>query len=124
MRVIVVEPAKEPVVREIDSGLTSMQSIVGGYIEAIYPFNDPVAVVVNEEGKLEGLPWNRVLVDGDKPVDVLVGTLFICGLGDDGFDSLSDDLVEKYMKKFSIDGLCMLTNKGFIPCVSMNEEEV
>lgn len=124
MRVIVVEPAKEPVVKEIGRDLASMQKVVGGLIQAIYPFDDMVAVVVNEEGKLEGLPWNRVLVDGEKPVDVLVGTLFICGLSDGDFDSLSDDLVEKYMKKFSIDGLCMLTNKGFIPCVNMNEEEM
>lgn len=124
MRVIVVEPTKEPVVKEIDHGLRSMQNVVGGLIQAIYPFDDPVAVVVNEEGKLEGLPWNRVLVNGEQPVDVLVGTLFICGLADGDFDSLSDDLAVKYMKKFSMDGLCVLTNKGFIPCVNMNEEEM
>lgn len=52
--VLVVEPGKTPYVKEIDSGLVSLQSEVGGWIEAVYPFEDPVAIVCNEEGKLEG----------------------------------------------------------------------
>ena len=63
--VLVVEPGKEPYVKEIDSGLESLQHEVGGYIEAIYPYEDPVALVCNEEGKLEGLPLNRALRDED-----------------------------------------------------------
>ena len=43
----------------------SLQHEVGGYIEAIYPCEDPVALVCNEEGKLEGLPLNRALRDED-----------------------------------------------------------
>ena len=35
--VLIVEPGKEPYVKEIDSGLESFQHEVGGYIEAIYP---------------------------------------------------------------------------------------
>ena len=34
-----MEPLKEPYVREI-SGLDDMQAIVGGHIEAAYPFPD------------------------------------------------------------------------------------
>ena len=56
--VLIVEPGKEPYVKEIDSGLESLQHEVGGCIEAIYPYEDPVALVCNEEGKLEGLPLN------------------------------------------------------------------
>ena len=63
--VLVVEPGKEPYVKEIDSNLKSLQHEVGGYIEAIYPYEDPVALVCNEEGKLEGLPLNRALRDED-----------------------------------------------------------
>ena len=32
---------------------------------AIYPYEDPVALVCNEEGKREGLPLNRALRDED-----------------------------------------------------------
>ena len=63
--VLIVEPGKEPYVKEIDSNLKSLQHEVGGYIEAIYPYEDPVALVCNEEGKLEGLPLNRALRDED-----------------------------------------------------------
>ena len=63
--VLIVEPGKEPYVKEIDSGLESLQHEVGGCIEAIYPYEDPVALVCNEEGKLEGLPLNRALRDED-----------------------------------------------------------
>lgn len=37
MKVLIVEPMKPCYVREI-SGLNDMQEIVGGHIEAIYPF--------------------------------------------------------------------------------------
>ena len=65
MKVLVVEPEKEPYVKEISSGLSSLQKEVGGFIEAVYPFEDPVAIICNEEGKLEGLPLNRALRDED-----------------------------------------------------------
>ena len=52
MTILVVEPMKPPTVQEIDSSLESMQKIVGGDIEAVYPFDDPVAIVCNEEGKM------------------------------------------------------------------------
>ena len=63
--VLIVEPGKEPYVKEIASGLESLQHEVGGYIEAIYPYEGPVALVCNEEGKPEGLPLNRALRDED-----------------------------------------------------------
>ena len=50
IRVLVVEPMKPCEVREI-SGLDDMQAIVGGHIEAVYPFQDAIALVCNEEGK-------------------------------------------------------------------------
>lgn len=45
--VVVVEPGKEPRIEEIDSGLESLQGMVGGYIQAIYPYDDPVALICN-----------------------------------------------------------------------------
>ena len=97
MKVLVVEPEKEPYVKEINSGLASLQKEVGGYIEAVYPFEDPVAIICNEEGKLEGLPHNRALCDEDGHVyDIIAGTFLIAGLSEDNFCSLDDAQVEKY----------------------------
>ena len=56
MRVLIVEPGKTPRQSEIRRKLSSMQEVVGGTIQVIYPFEDPVALVCNDEGKLMGLP--------------------------------------------------------------------
>ncbi len=97
MKVLIIEPEKVPHEENIDNGLEAMQNIVGGYIQATYPYDDPVALVCNEEGKLTGLPLNRKIED----YDIIAGTFFICGLSRDNFDSLSPDLMEKYKNKFA-----------------------
>lgn len=74
-----------------------MQKTVGGSIQAIYPFEDMVAVVCNDEGILLGMPFNRSMEGGYGGV---FGTFFVCGLGEDDFCSLSPEQVETYKKKF------------------------
>ena len=101
MQIIVVEPGKEAELREIGSGLESLQEAVGGWIEAVYPYKDPVAIVCNEEGKLDGLPLNRALRDEDGYIyDVIAGTFLVVGLTEDNFGSLSDELAERYLERF------------------------
>ncbi len=100
MKVIIIEPMKKPVVREIESGLESLQKIVGGCIEVVYPFNDPVGLICNEEGKLNRLPLNRALYHEGKIYDILVGTIIVAGLTEDDFGDLPDELIEKYMDRF------------------------
>ena len=105
MRVIVVEPKKKPMVRDIDAGLESMQKIVGGSIQAIYPFDEPVALICNEEGKLLNLPLNRALRDDEGNVyDIIYGTFFLCAapLDSDHFAGLSDQQAKTYLERFSM----------------------
>ena len=104
MIILVVEPGKKPEVRSIDGSLTSMQEIVGGTIEAIYPWADSVALVCNDEGKLLGLPLNRTLADEEGHVwDVVAGTFFLCGIpaDSDSFGSLTDEQIQKYRTLFA-----------------------
>ena len=97
LRVLVVEPEKPPAAQEIDRSLESMQRLVGGYIQAVYPFDDPVALICNEEGKLLGLPMNRTLRDErGVPYDIVCGTFFLAGIVEDDFASLTDRQIEKY----------------------------
>lgn len=105
MKVIVVEPQKKPVVQDIDPGLESMQKIVGGSIEAVYPFEEPVALICNDEGKLLNLPLNRALRDDDGTIyDVISGTFFLCAAPPDSdqFEGLTDQQVKTYTERFAM----------------------
>ena len=96
MKVLVVEPQKPCRVQEIES-LPDMQQLVGGDIEAVYPFQELVAVVCNADGKALGLPMNRPLLDKDYlPYDIIRGTFFITGLGQEDFISLTDEQIQRY----------------------------
>ena len=53
MNVLVVEPGYLPYEKEIN-GLEEMQATVGGYIQVIYPYEEPVAIVCNEEESSKG----------------------------------------------------------------------
>ena len=99
MKVLVIEPEKAPVVRDISGTLESMQQLVGGTIQAIYPFDKPVALICNDEGKLLNLPMNRTLPEIQ---DIIFGTFFLCGAPPDKscFTSLTDTQTAHYTERF------------------------
>ena len=101
LTVLVVEPMKEPYVKEIDPGLHALQAEVGGDIAASYPFDDAVGLVLNDEGKLIGLDLNRSLRDEHGEIyDIVAGTFLVVGLGEESFTSLPPELAQKYMEHF------------------------
>ena len=103
MTILVIKPMQTPKVKEIESSLESMQKEVGGYIQAIYPFEDSVALICNEEGKLLGLPLNRALRDESGEIyDIVCGTFFLCSAPPDeeNFSSLSDEQIQYYTKLY------------------------
>lgn len=126
MTVLVVEPKKEPYVKIIPSGLESLQHEVGGDIEAVYPFEDPVALIVNEEGKLEGLPLNRGLYDDEgRLYDITSGTMLVVGLGEDDFSSLSPDFLKKYEALYQQPEMFIRINKEMrvFPIIRVGKDE-
>ena len=101
MKVLVVTPMQEPYTKEIDAGLKSLQNEVGGNIQAVYPFEEDVAIICNDEGKINGLELNRALYDENgKIYDIVAGTFLICGLTEDNFGSLPDELINKFSEQF------------------------
>ena len=102
--VLVVEPGKKPVLKEIDSSLEAMQSVVGGDIEEYMPFEDEVAIICNEEGKINGMPLNRAIFDeqNHKMVDIMAGTFFIAyaPIESEKFKSLPPKMADKYTQRF------------------------
>lgn len=103
MTVLIVEPGKVPRAAEMENSLEAMQKAVGGLIQAVYPFADPVALVCNEEGKLLGLPLNRILRDEAGQIyDVIAGNFFLCAAPPEGehFDSLTEEQLVYYQALF------------------------
>ena len=92
-----VEPGKAPYEMQISSDLQSMQALVGGHQEAVYPFEQPVALVCNEYG----LPFNRALRDSDGDIyDIVAGNFFIAGLGESELTDLPHELAEQFAEQF------------------------
>lgn len=103
MKVLVVEPRKKPFIKEIDGSLKSMQAIVDGLIEVVMPFDDEVALICNDEGKINGYELNRAIKDENgETLDIIAGTFFLCyaPIESEDFLSLSDELAEKYTRIF------------------------
>ena len=103
MRILLVEPGRVPRPAEIGDSLEGMQTVVGGHIQAVYPFEEPVALICNEEGKCLGLPLNRVLrLDTGEIYDVIAGTFFLRAAPPDSdrFASLTEEQIARYAERF------------------------
>ena len=120
--VLVVEPEKKPYVKDISPGLYSLQHEVGGYIQAVYPFAEPVALICDEEAKLTGKPLNRALRDADGDIyDIVAGKFFIVGLGEEDFASLHPDHIKKFSELYKTPELFIRMN-GKLVVIPMEEE--
>lgn len=97
INVLLVEPGKLPVKKNIPNTLYAKQQLVNGSIEYAYLFDDKNAVLIcNEEGKINGMEPNR-----DIGYDIIFGPFIIVGDKDTGEDvSLSEEQIDRYMKKF------------------------
>ena len=104
MLVLMIEPGKAPRRLELSHSLEEMQKAVGGFIQILYPFGEPVALVCNEEGKLLNLPLNRALRDEEGRIyDIVSGTFFLCGApaDSDTLASLTEEQISCYERRFA-----------------------
>ena len=104
MMILLVSPGQQPKKTTIDDTLAAMQRAVGGSIQAVYPFEEPVALICHEEGKLLSLPLNRALRSPDtgEIYDIIAGDFFLCAAPPDSedFESLTDDQLLRYARIF------------------------
>ncbi len=115
LRVLLVKPGESAQVIDIEKGLKALQAAVGGHIQAVYPFKDSVALVCNDEGKLKGLPLNRVLQGENYAAhDIISGDFLVVGLGKEDFTSLPQDLLEKYSDLYKEPEYFLMTVEGII----------
>lgn len=115
INVIYVEPGKEARTIEMKDDLSEMQKLVGGYIEEYMPFEDEVALICNDEGKMNGLPLNRGIYGEDGQLqDIIAGPFFICyaPIESENFLSLPKELEEKYKERFDKPEQFFMTDSG------------
>ena len=117
--VLLVEPGQYPKAIQIGTELEDLQEIVGGSIEVTYPFEEEVGIVLNEEGKILGLPLNRAMRNDDGDVyDIYAGPFIVAGLTEDDFGSLTPEQPEMFVKMGK--GLMVLP----IPKESVKSKEI
>lgn len=96
IRILVVEPNKEPYKKKIPHTLEDMQRVVGGLIEFVeLEYN--VDLICNEEGKIYNLPMNRAIQN-----DIVAGTFFIAGQHNGETISLSKKQIKRYKNIFKL----------------------
>lgn len=96
IRILVVEPNKEPYQIKIEHTLENLQSVVGGLIEFV-ELEHNVDLICNEEGKMYNLELNRAIEN-----DIIAGTFFIAGQHQGKTISLSRKQIKKYKKRFRL----------------------
>lgn len=94
IKILVVEPEKDPYIKEIENTLEALQDEVYGNIE-VYSMENGVDIILNEEGKIDNLPYNRFVDD-----DIFCGTFIIAGEKDGGTISLNDEQIKRYSEMF------------------------
>lgn len=101
IKIVLLEPNRMAKVTEIEHSLEAMQQVVQGDIQAIYPFEDEICIVCNEESRNDGLPLNRALYDENHEIyDIIAGPAFLCDCSGESFGSLSEDQIKKYSRQF------------------------
>lgn len=124
IRVLLVEPMTEPRLVTVDHTLENLQKLVGGTIQAVYPWEDPVALICNDDGIALRQPLNRMLTDDSgKVYDIIHGQFFITGLGYNNFTSISEKLAEKFIKLFRYPELYMQTEDGHVICFKIGSND-
>lgn len=102
IRAIVVKPGERATAKDIDRSLSGLQAQVGGSIEALYPFEDKVGIICNEDAKLVGMAPNRAMRTEDGDIyDIICGNFLIVGFGAEDFQSLTPEQEKKYTEMFN-----------------------
>lgn len=106
MNIVMVRPGAPATLGKIEPTLEAMQHAVGGYIEAVHPFQDDpsITLICNEEGKLRGLPRNRFVMrrldDDLVAVDLICGDFFFCRQDGEELVGLTEEQITQLLAVF------------------------
>lgn len=125
IRVLFVRHGKAPEVMEMENSLSGMQRAVEGNIEMLLPFEEEVALVCNEEGKLDGLPLNRGIRSREgRLLDIVAGNFFLCRAPGDSsaFESLTEGQIKRYREMFRYPEMFLQMGREIFP-IKIKEQE-
>ena len=80
--VIIKRPGQKPYKTNISDSLKNLQNTVGGNIETV-TLREDMTFIINEEGRLLGLPYSCTVCGID-----LYGTVIVIGVKRDDFDDI------------------------------------
>ncbi len=124
MTMLLVNPGEPPKEVQIPGDLKSLQKTVQGSIEVTYPFKEPVGLICNEEGKINGMELNRALRDENGEVyDIIAGPFLVAGLGEEDFRSLTPDETKHFEKLFHQPETFVRMGKSILPVPLPDEAE-
>lgn len=93
MRAIRKRPGQEPQIIDVENSLEALQLEVDGWIETV-TFAEDACVICNEEGRIQGLPFNLELMGV-----LFFGTILIVGVDGENFTDLGDAAMELMMRE-------------------------
>ena len=111
IKVLKVNPTYEPEVIEIKNDYRAIQQEVKGCFDVVYPFRDNVCLYCNDEGKINGMDYNRPLHYESGAFDFIFGPFIIVGDKAGESISLTDKQIEKYKEMFSLENMIVETLK-------------
>ena len=116
LNIVLCEVEKEARLGNVENKLDSLQDLVKGDIE-FFDLDDGTTVVCNEEGKVNRMELNRAIRDENNGIiEVIAGDFFIAGSDYETGDikSLTDEQIEKIMKKYKYPEHIYMINKTII----------
>lgn len=98
MKIMIIDPNKQPYTEKIWNDLESLRKKIGQEIEVIE--NNKVLIVYNSRGLADNIPVNRYIDDL-----AIRGTFVITGNNTKelDFESLTEEQIEKYTEMFKLD---------------------
>jgi len=123
IHVVLVIPGREASQADIGTSLEEYQRAVDGQIEAFYPFEEQVAIICNEEGKINGMEPNRAVFDSEGDIlDIVFGPFFVCSCDTPEFSSLTDEQTNRYLEMFRYPER-FLANNGSILVIKESQQK-
>lgn len=97
MKVLLIKPMEHPQVVDIENSLKEFYRILDcDCITATYPWEERAALVTDDNGLFTEKSFSRYIPELEQPIK---GNFFICGLGEEDFAELPQDLIQKFREQ-------------------------